>query len=74
MNDFFGYLESKGVKDINNLTVFVHEFLQDPSIFFDLTGLKEIKWRKNWMKLWPFLRTKKLTITKRICFNDAVPF
>jgi len=38
MNNFFEYLESKGVKDIKDLTVFVHSFLQDPSIFFDLTG------------------------------------
>jgi hypothetical protein len=38
MNGFFEYLESKGVKDIENLIVFVHEFLRDPSIFFDLTG------------------------------------
>jgi hypothetical protein len=34
MNDFFEYLESKGVKD---LTAFVHNFFQDPSIFFDLS-------------------------------------
>jgi hypothetical protein len=33
MNGFFEFLESKGIKDIKNLTVFV----QDPSIFFDLT-------------------------------------
>jgi uncharacterized Zn finger protein len=38
MNGFYKYLESKGVKDIENLTVFVHEFIQDPSIFFKLTG------------------------------------
>ena len=47
MNDFFGYLESKGAKDINNLTVFVHEFLQDPSIFFDLTGAERDKMEKK---------------------------
>jgi hypothetical protein len=37
MNGFNKYLETKGVKSIKNLTVFVHSFLQDPSIFFDLT-------------------------------------
>jgi hypothetical protein len=37
MNEFIEYLESKGVKDIARLTGFVHSFLQDPSIFFDLT-------------------------------------
>ena len=38
MSGFFEYLESHGVKDIKKLTDFVHNFLQDPSIFFDLTG------------------------------------
>jgi hypothetical protein len=38
MNGFFEYLENKGVKDIRDLTAFVHNFLRDPSIFFDLTG------------------------------------
>ena len=38
MNGFYKYLEINGVKDIKKLTDFVHDFLQDPSIFFDLTG------------------------------------
>jgi hypothetical protein len=37
MNGFFEYLESNGVKDTEKLTTFVHNFLQNPSIFFDLT-------------------------------------
>ena len=37
MNEFSNYLESNGVKDVKQLTAFVHNFLQDPSIFFDLT-------------------------------------
>jgi hypothetical protein len=37
MNGFFEYLESNGVEDIKKLTAFVRNFLQDPSIFFDLT-------------------------------------
>jgi hypothetical protein len=35
--DFFKFFESNGVNDIKKLTAFVHHFLQDPSIFFDLT-------------------------------------
>ena len=31
------YLENKGVKDIKKLAGFVHNFLQDPFIFFDYT-------------------------------------
>jgi len=38
MNEFYKYLESNGVKDVRDLTSFVHNFIQDPSIFFDLTG------------------------------------
>ena len=37
MNGFYKYLESNGVKDIKKLTGFVHNFLHDPGIFFDLT-------------------------------------
>jgi hypothetical protein len=37
MSGFYKYLESNGVKDIKKLTGFVHRFLKDPSIFFDLT-------------------------------------
>ncbi len=37
MNEFYSYLENKGIKDIRDLTAFVHDFLQDPAIFFDLT-------------------------------------
>jgi len=37
MNEFYKYLESNGVKDVRDLTSFVHNFLQEPAIFFDLT-------------------------------------
>ena len=37
MSGFFEYLEGNRVKDIKKLTDFVHNFLQDPSIFFDLS-------------------------------------
>ncbi|MGB5749413.1 MAG: hypothetical protein WBM69_20705 [Desulfobacterales bacterium] len=47
MNGFYEYLESKGVKNIKNLTVFVHEFLQDPSIFFNLTGAERNEMEKK---------------------------
>ena len=37
MNEFIEFFESKGIKNIKNLTVFVHNFLQEPAILFDLT-------------------------------------
>jgi hypothetical protein len=37
MNEFIEFFESNGVKDIKKLTAFIHNFLQDPAIFFDLT-------------------------------------
>jgi hypothetical protein len=40
MNEFYKYLENNGVKDIKKLTGFVHNFLQDPAIFFNLTEAK----------------------------------
>jgi hypothetical protein len=43
MDEFNKYLESNGVKDIKKLTGFVHNFLQDPAIFFDLTGAERNK-------------------------------
>jgi len=47
MNEFYEYLESKGIKDAKNVTVFVHEFLQDPSIFFDLSGAERDNMEKK---------------------------
>jgi hypothetical protein len=37
MSGFYKYLESNGVKNVQKLTGFVDNFLQDPAIFFDLT-------------------------------------
>ncbi|MGD9182103.1 MAG: hypothetical protein PVG15_11560 [Desulfobacterales bacterium] len=37
MNEFIELFESKGIKNIKNLTAFVHNFLLEPAIFFDLT-------------------------------------
>ncbi len=37
MNEFIAFFESKGIKNIKKLAVFVHNFLQEPAIFFDLT-------------------------------------
>ena len=37
MNEFIEFFESKGIKNIKNLTAFVHDFIQEPAIFFDLT-------------------------------------
>ena len=38
MSGFYKYLESNGIKDIKKLAGFVHNFLQEPAILFDLTG------------------------------------
>jgi len=37
MNEFIEFFESKGIKNIKNLNAFVHDFLQQPADFFDLT-------------------------------------
>ena len=37
MNEFIEFFESKGIKNIKNLTVFVQNFLKEPAIFFNLT-------------------------------------
>jgi len=37
MNEFIEFFESKGIKNIKNLTAFVHNFIQEPAIFFELT-------------------------------------
>ena len=36
MNEFIEFFESKGIKNIKNLNAFVHDFLHEPAIFFDL--------------------------------------
>ena len=40
MNEFIELFESKGIKNIKNLTAFVHNFLQEPVIYFDLTEVE----------------------------------
>ena len=37
MNEFIEFFENKGIRNIKNLTAFVHNFLQEPGIFFSLT-------------------------------------
>jgi hypothetical protein len=37
MNEFIEFFESKGIKNIKNLTAFVHNFLQEPGISSDFT-------------------------------------
>lgn len=60
MNKFIEYLESKGVKDIKNLTVFVHEFLQDPSLFFDLTEAERDGMEKKLDETLAVFKNKKI--------------
>jgi hypothetical protein len=37
MNEFIEFFESKGIKNIKNLTAFIQNFLKEPAIFFNLT-------------------------------------
>ena len=37
MNEFIEYFESKGIRNIKNLTAFVNDFRQEPVIFLELT-------------------------------------
>ena len=59
MNNFFEYLESHGVKDIKKLTGFVHNFLQDPSIFFDLTEAEKDGMEKKLDQALAFFKIEK---------------
>jgi len=59
MNGFFEYLESNAVKDIKKLTAFVHNFLQDPSIFFDLTEAERDGMEKKLDEALAFFKIEK---------------
>ena len=37
MNEFIEYFESKDIRNIKNLTAFVHDLRQEPVIFLELT-------------------------------------
>jgi hypothetical protein len=37
MNEFIEFFESKEIRNIKNLTAFIHSFLKEPAIFFTLT-------------------------------------
>ena len=58
MNEFIEFFESKGIKNIKNLNAFVHDFLHEPAIFFDLTEAQRNEMEKNWMKPWLFSKIK----------------
>ena len=59
MNGFFEYLESKGVKNIKNLTGFVHDFLRDPSILFDLSKAERDEVEKKMDEALAFFKIAK---------------
>ena len=59
MNGFFEYFESKGVKEIRDISVFVHNFLQDPSIFFDLTATERDGMEKKLDEALAFFKIEK---------------
>jgi hypothetical protein len=59
MSGFFEFFESNGVKDIKKLTAFVHNFLQDPSIFFDLTEAERDGMEKKLDQALAFFKIEK---------------
>jgi len=59
MNGFFEYLESNAVKDIRDLAAFVHNFLQDPAIFFDLTEAEKDGMEKKLDQALAFFKIEK---------------
>ena len=59
MNNFFEYLESHGVKDIKKLTGFVHNLIQDPASFFDLTEAERDGMEKKLDEALAFFKIEK---------------
>ena len=59
MKGFFEFFEGKGIKDIRDLTAFVHNFLQDPSIFFDLTEAERYGMEKKLDEALAFFKIEK---------------
>ena len=47
MNEFIGFFESKGIKNIKNLNAFVHNLLQEPGISSDLTETERNEMEQN---------------------------
>jgi hypothetical protein len=59
MSGLYKYLESNGVKDIKKLAGFVHNFLQDPSMFFDLTEAERDGMEKKLDQALAFFKIEK---------------
>ena len=59
MNELSEYLENKDVKNIKKLAGFVHNFLQDPSIFFDLTATERDGMEKKLDEALAFFKIEK---------------
>jgi hypothetical protein len=59
MNGFFEFFEGKGIKDIRDSTAFVRNFLQDPSIFFDLTEAERNGMEKRLNEALAFFKIEK---------------
>jgi hypothetical protein len=59
MSGFYKYLESNGVKDLKKLTGFVHNFLKDPSMFFDLTEAERDGMEKKLDEALAFFKIEK---------------
>ena len=59
MNEFIEFFESKGIQNIKKLTAFVHNFLRDPSIFFDLTEAERDGMEKKLDEALAFFKIEK---------------
>ena len=57
--DFLNILKAKGSKISESLTAFVHNFLQDPAIFFDLTGTERDGMEKKLDEALAFFKIEK---------------
>ena len=59
MNEFIEFFESRGIKNIKNLTAFVHNFLQDPAIFFELAEVERDEMDKKLDEALAFFKIEK---------------
>jgi hypothetical protein len=59
MNEFSEFLKINGVKDIKKLTRFVHNFLKDPSIYFDLNRAERDGMEKKLDEALAFFKNEK---------------
>ena len=56
MNEFIEFFESNGIRNIKNLTAFVHNFLQEPAISFNLTEAERTEMEQKMDEALAFFR------------------